>query len=307
MRSGAGYKLARQAAFVELSTDEGLKGYGPVLVRQRVARPRLRRHALRQHLRACARGRGPAPHRAPLGQDLLRLDRARPRAALASASRSCRRSTSRSGTSRARRSARRSTSCSAARSSDPVPAYSSSVYWSTPEDAVEQAQRVPRQGLQGLQGQGRPRRRERHRVAARDPRATSATASTSLVDANQCYTRHLALQGRPRAGEARRALLRGAAADRRRRRPRVPRRQARRPHRDRREHVHALGLPAVLPGAGDPRRAGGRLALRRHQRGEADLRPRRRLPPARHPAHVLGRAHHRGQPACRRRLVERAR
>ena len=29
VRSGAGYKLARQAAFVELTTDEGLKGYGP--------------------------------------------------------------------------------------------------------------------------------------------------------------------------------------------------------------------------------------------------------------------------------------
>ena len=29
VRSGAGYKLRRQAAFVELTTDEGLKGYGP--------------------------------------------------------------------------------------------------------------------------------------------------------------------------------------------------------------------------------------------------------------------------------------
>src|SRR4029453_16894954 len=29
VRSGAGYKLRRQAAFVELTTDEGLAGYGP--------------------------------------------------------------------------------------------------------------------------------------------------------------------------------------------------------------------------------------------------------------------------------------
>jgi len=29
VRSGAGYKLRRQAAFVELTTDEGVTGYGP--------------------------------------------------------------------------------------------------------------------------------------------------------------------------------------------------------------------------------------------------------------------------------------
>ena len=29
VRSGAGYKLARQAAFVELTTDEGISGFGP--------------------------------------------------------------------------------------------------------------------------------------------------------------------------------------------------------------------------------------------------------------------------------------
>ena len=30
VRSGAGYKLARQAAFIEIQTDEGLSGVGPV-------------------------------------------------------------------------------------------------------------------------------------------------------------------------------------------------------------------------------------------------------------------------------------
>src|SRR5439155_12033832 len=29
VRSGAGYKLRRQAAFVEITTDEGIAGYGP--------------------------------------------------------------------------------------------------------------------------------------------------------------------------------------------------------------------------------------------------------------------------------------
>lgn len=29
VRSGAGCKLARQAAFVEITTDEGISGYGP--------------------------------------------------------------------------------------------------------------------------------------------------------------------------------------------------------------------------------------------------------------------------------------
>jgi len=33
VRSGAGYKLRRQAAFVELTTDDGLAGYGHTCVR----------------------------------------------------------------------------------------------------------------------------------------------------------------------------------------------------------------------------------------------------------------------------------
>ena len=56
----------------------------------------------------------------------------------------------------------------------------------------------------------------------------------------------------------------------------------------------------------DPRRAGRRFPLRRHQRGEADRRPGGRLPPPRDPAHVLGRADDRREPPRRRRVLERA-
>ena len=120
----------------------------------------------------------------------------------------------------------------------------------------------------------------------------SATSVDMLVDANQCYTPP------PRAPQVGRELeklnvplLRGAAADRRRRRHALPRGQARRPDRDRREHVHALGLPALPAEEGaihvlqaDASRCGGISEAKRI----ADLAGA--LPPARDPAHLLRRA-----------------
>ena len=298
MRSGAGYKLARQAAFVELTTDEGHHGLRAVLVRQRLARPRLGRLALRQHVRAGARRRGPAPHRAPLGQDLLRLDHARARPAQRSASRSSRRSTSRSGTSRARRSARPIYELLGG--AVPGPACRATRARSTgrrPSDAVRAGAGVPRHGLQGVQGQGRPRRRERHRVAARDPRRRSATTSTCSS------TRTSATRATSRC--------RSAASSRS---SNVLFFEEPLPIDDVDGHAFLADKLDVRIATGenmytrwdflpffqarrDPRGAGRRLALRRHQRGEADLRPRGRLSTCT-PSRTRSRTRSRSRPTC---------
>ena len=150
MRSGAGYKLARQAAFVELDDRRGAHGLRAVLVRQRLARPRLGRQRS---------ATTPSPRRWW----------ARTRTG--------------SSTCGTRSTTARSCACTGRASvgvailsaidialwdlkgkalgapvyqllggafQDPVPAYSSSVYWSTPEHAVEQAQAFLDQGFKAF-------------------------------------------------------------------------------------------------------------------------------------------------------------
>ena len=62
---------------------------------------------------------------------------------------------------------------------DPVPAYSSSVYWSTPEHAVEQAQAFLDKGFKAFKVKVGLDVDNDVASPARDPRATSAPASTS--------------------------------------------------------------------------------------------------------------------------------
>ena len=308
MRSGAGYKLARQAAFVELTTDEGISGYGPCSFGSASLDLGSVASLCDDTFAAGAGRRGPAPDRAPLGQDLLR------RRSCATHGPRCvgvailsaidialwdikGKALGVPGLPAARR-RRSATACRCTRAPSTG---------RRPSRPCGAGAGVPRPGLQGLQGQGRPRRR---RTTSRRCTRSATTVGYDvdmLVDANQCYTRHLALQVGRELEKLDVLLLRGAAADRRRRRPRVPGGQARRPDRDRREHVHALGLPAVLSEAGaihvvqaDASRCGG------ISEAQADRRPRRRLPPARDPAHVLGRADDRREPPRRRGLVERA-
>ena len=99
-----------------------------------------------------------------------------------------------------------------------------------------------------------------------------------LVDANQCYTRHLALRGRARARHARSVpFFEEPLLDRRRRRARVPgRASSTSASRPARTCTRAGTSCPSSRSRRDPRGAGRRVALRRHQRGEADLRPRRR-------------------------------
>ena len=74
-----------------------------------------------------------------------------------------------------------------------MPRYSSSVYWDTPEGAAAQARAFVDAGLQGVQGEGRPRRRN-DIASLHAIRDEVGYEVDMLVDANQCYTRHLALR-----------------------------------------------------------------------------------------------------------------
>ena len=192
VRSGAGYKLARQAAFVELSTDEGLKGYGPCsfgsasLDLGSVA-------TLCDHTFADALV-GEDPHRIEHLWDKIYYG------------------------SIVRVHGPRSVGVAILSAidialwdlkgkalgvpvyqllggafRDPVPAYSSSVYWSTPEHAVEQAQAFLDKGFKafkvkvGLDV-------DNDVASLRAIREHVGPDVDILVDANQCYTRHLALK-----------------------------------------------------------------------------------------------------------------
>ena len=192
VRSGAGYKLARQAAFVELTTDEGLKGYGPCsfgsasLDLGSVA-------TLCDHTFADALV-GEDPHRIEHLWDKIYYG------------------------SIVRVHGPRSVGVAILSAidialwdlkgkalgvpvyqllggafRDPVPAYSSSVYWSTPEHAVEQAQAFLDLGFKafkvkvGLDV-------DNDVASLRAIREHVGPGIDILVDANQCYTRHLALK-----------------------------------------------------------------------------------------------------------------
>ncbi len=192
VRSGAGYKLARQSAFVEVRTDEGLSGFGPCsfgsvsLDLRSVAGliestygpavvgldpARIEHIWDKLYYGAITRTHGPRGvgvamlsaldialwdlRGKTLGQPVYQL--------LGGAVR------------------------------DPQPLYVSSVYWSEPEEAVRQARAFLEMGF------------TRFKVkvgldVANDVACLHAIRAAvgydvdMLVDANQCYTRHLALQ-----------------------------------------------------------------------------------------------------------------
>ena len=186
-----------------------------------------------------------------------------------------------------------------------MPCYSSSVYWDTPEGAAAQARAFVDQGFRafkvkvGLEV-------ENDIASLHAIRDEVGYEVDMLVDANQCYTRHLAL----RVGRELEKL-------------KVPFFEEPLSIDDVDGHALLADKLDVRIATGenmytrwdflpffqkqaDPRRAGRRVPLRWDQRGQADRRPRRRAPPARDPAHLLRRADDRGKPPRRRRVVERA-
>ena len=192
VRSGAGYKLARQAAFVELTTDEGLSGYGPcsfgsasldlasiaTLIDNTYAPALVGEDARRaEHLwdkiyyGAITRVHGPRSvgvamlsavdialwdlKGKQLGVPVYEL--------LGGAAR------------------------------DPQPVYVSSVYWSPPAEAAAQARAFVGEGFRAFKVKvGADLRNDIDSLhAIRDEVGYDVDM---LVDANQCYSRHLALQ-----------------------------------------------------------------------------------------------------------------
>jgi D-galactarolactone cycloisomerase len=192
VRSGAGYKLARQAAFVEITTDEGISGVGPcsfgsasldlesvaTLIDRTFAPMLIGEEASRieylwekVYYGAIVRTHG---HRGlgvavlsavdialwdingkALGAPVYQL--------LGGAVR------------------------------DPVPAYASSVYWSPPAEAAAQARRFLDDGFRAVKVKvGLDVQNDLDSLAAvRDEIGGDVDL---MVDANQCYSRHLALK-----------------------------------------------------------------------------------------------------------------
>jgi D-galactarolactone cycloisomerase len=192
VRSGAGYKLARQAAFVEIETDEGISGYGPcsfgsvsldlasvAALIEKTYSPalvgqdpgRIEHHWDRIYYGAITRTHGPRGvgvamlsaidialwdlKGKALGVPVYEL--------LGGAVR------------------------------DPQPLYVSSVYWAPPEQAAAQARVFVDDGFKAFKVKvGLDVANDIESLhAIRDEVGYDVDM---LVDANQCYTRHLALQ-----------------------------------------------------------------------------------------------------------------
>jgi D-galactarolactone cycloisomerase len=192
VRSGAGYKLARQAAFVELTTDEGIAGYGPCSFGSASL-------DLGSVASLCDNTFAPAL----AGEDPHRIEHLWDKLYYGSITRVH---------------GYRSVGVAILSAidialwdlkgkalgapiyqllggafQDPVPAYSSSVYWDTPEGAARQARAFVDAGFRAF----------KVKVGADvDNDIASLQAIRDevgydvdmLVDANQCYSRHLALK-----------------------------------------------------------------------------------------------------------------
>jgi D-galactarolactone cycloisomerase len=192
VRSGAGYKLARQAAFVEVATDEGLAGYGPCSF-----------GSASLDLRSVASLIENTFAPALLGEDSRRIRALWEKAYFGSITRTH---------------GPRSAGVAMLSALDialwdlkgkalgvPVyellggavrerqPLYVSSVYWSSPPDAAAQARAFVELGFRALKLKVGldPRSDVEVLHAVRDEVGPDVDV---LVDANQCYTRHLALQ-----------------------------------------------------------------------------------------------------------------
>jgi D-galactarolactone cycloisomerase len=192
VRSGAGYKLARQAAFVEITTDDGLRGYGPCSF-----------GSASLDLGSVATLCDTTFAQALVGEDAHRIEYLWDKIYYGSI---------------VRVHGPRSVGVAILSAidialwdlkgkalgvpvyqllggafQDPVPAYSSSVYWSSPEHAVVQAQAFVDMGFKafkvkvGLDV-------DNDIASLRAIRDHVGADVDILVDANQCYTRHLALK-----------------------------------------------------------------------------------------------------------------
>jgi D-galactarolactone cycloisomerase len=192
VRSGAGYKLRRQAAFVEISTDEGISGYGPCSF-----------GSASLDLGSVATLCDSTFAQALVGEDPHRIEYLWDKIYYGSI---------------VRVHGPRSVGVAILSAidialwdikgkalgspvyqllggafQDPVPCYSSSVYWDTPEGAARQARAFVDEGFRafkvkvGLEV-------ENDIASLRAIREEVGYDVDMLVDANQCYTRHLALR-----------------------------------------------------------------------------------------------------------------
>lgn len=191
VRSGAGLKLARQAAFVEVTTDEGLDGYGPCsfgsasldleaaasLIDHAIA-PLLigedagRIQALWEKIYygAITRVLGPRGIGVALlsGIDIALWDL------------------------KGKRYGAPLYELLGGAVHDPVPAYASSIYWSPPAEAARAARAFVGEGFRAVKLKvGLDYRNDLDSLAA--VREAVGPGVDLMVDANQCYTPHLAL------------------------------------------------------------------------------------------------------------------
>ena len=192
VRSGAGYKLRRQAAFVELTTDEGIKGYGPCSFGS--ASLDLGSVATLCDNTFAASLVGEDPHRIEYLWDkiyygsILRVHGPRSvGVAILSAIDIA------LWDIKGKALGAPIYQLLGGAFHDPVPCYSSSVYWDTPDGAVAQAQAFVDMGFKafkvkvGLDV-------ENDIACLHAIRDAVGYDVDMLVDANQCYTRHLALR-----------------------------------------------------------------------------------------------------------------
>ena len=115
---------------------------------------------------------------------------------------------------------------------DPVPVYASSVYWAPPEEAARQARAFVDEGFNAFKVKvGLDVSNDIDSLLA--IREEVGPDVDMMVDANQCYTRHLALRVGRELERLNVLFFEEPLPDRRPRRPPFPRRKARRPHRDR--------------------------------------------------------------------------
>ena len=192
VRSGAGLKLARQAAFVEIATDDGLSGIGPCSFGSASldlnAAASMIDHALAPML---------------IGEDPFRIQHLWEKIYYGSVVRVL----GHRGIGVALLSGvdialwdLKGKAYSApvyellgGAFRDPVPAYASDIYWSPPEDAARAARRYVDEGFKAVKLKvGLDFRNDVDALAA--IREDVGNDVDIMVDANQCYTPHLALK-----------------------------------------------------------------------------------------------------------------
>jgi D-galactarolactone cycloisomerase len=192
VRSGAGYKLARQAAFVELTTDEGLAGYGPCSFGS--ASLDLGSVASLCDNTFAAALVGEDPHRIEHLWDkiyygsIVRVHGPRSvGVAILSAIDIA------LWDIKGKALGAPIYELLGGAFQDPVPAYSSSVYWSPPAEAAAQARAFVEMGFKAFKVKvGLDI--DNDLASLRAIREEVGPEIDVMVDANQCYTRHLALR-----------------------------------------------------------------------------------------------------------------